>query len=66
MPSGISRSPVEHREDTEAKYAFVYGDFGREHRSGLLACQYRAGEWRHGEVERATHEQLQHLEETSA
>jgi hypothetical protein len=53
-------------DDTKARYAFVYGDFRRVHRSGLLACQYRAAEWRHGEVERAAHELLQLLDETSA
>jgi len=26
---------------------FVYGDFRRVHRTGLIACQYRAAEWRH-------------------
>ncbi len=32
-------------EDTKARYAFVFGDFRRIHRSGLIACQYRAAEW---------------------
>ena len=53
-------------DDTKARYAFVYGDFRRVHRSGLLACQYRAAEWQHGEVERAAHELLQLLDATSA
>jgi hypothetical protein len=52
--------------DTKARYAFVYGDFRRVHRSGLIACQYRAAEWRHKEVERAAHELLQLLDETSS
>jgi hypothetical protein len=34
-------------EDAKARYAFVYGDFRRVHRTGLIACQYRAAEWRH-------------------
>jgi hypothetical protein len=29
-------------EETKARYAFVYGDFRRIHRSGLIACHYRA------------------------
>ena len=34
-------------EETKARYAFVYGDFRRLHRMGLIACHYRAAEWRH-------------------
>ncbi len=49
-------------DDTKARYAFVYGDFRRLHRSGLIACQYRAAEWRHKEVELAAHELLQLLD----
>ncbi len=51
---------------TKARCAFVYGDFRRIHRSGLIACQYRAAEWRHKDVELAAHELLQHLDRTSA
>jgi hypothetical protein len=53
-------------DQTKARYAFVYGDFRRLHRSGLIACQYRAAEWRHKEIELAAHELLQRLDETSA
>jgi hypothetical protein len=53
-------------EETKARYAFVYGDFRRLHRSGLIACHYRAAEWRHKEVELAAHELLQLLDETSS
>jgi len=28
-------------DETKARYAFVYGDFRRIHRSGLIACVYR-------------------------
>jgi len=49
-------------DDTKARYGFVYGDFHRVHRSGLIACQYRAAEWRHKEVELAAHALLQHLD----
>ncbi|MGI8626592.1 MAG: hypothetical protein ACR2J5_08485, partial [Geodermatophilaceae bacterium] len=38
-------------EETKARYAFVYGDLRRVHRMGLIACIYRASEWRHKEVE---------------
>jgi hypothetical protein len=44
----------------------VYGDFRRVHRSGLIACVYRAAEWRHKSVELAAHELLQHLDRVSA
>jgi hypothetical protein len=49
-------------DHTKARYAFVYGDFRRVHRMGLIACQYRAAEWRHKEVELAAHELLQRLD----
>jgi hypothetical protein len=51
-------------DDTKARYGFVYGDFRRVHRMGLIACQYRAAEWSHKEVELAAHELLQHLDKT--
>ena len=53
-------------EETKARYAFVYGDFRRIHRTGLIACHYRAAEWRHKEIELAAHDLLQLLDETSA
>ena len=49
-------------DETKARYAFVYGDFRRVHRTGLLACVYRAAEWRHKEVELAAHDLLQRLD----
>ena len=52
-------------DETKGRYAFVYGDFRRVHRSGLVACQYRAAEWRHKEIELAAHELLQLLDRTS-
>jgi hypothetical protein len=54
------------KEETKARYAFAYGDFRRLHRSGLIAAQYRAAEWRHKEIELAAHRLLQHLDDTSA
>ena len=53
-------------EETKARYAFVYGDFRRLHRTGLIACHYRAAEWRHKEIELAAHELLQLLDASSA
>ena len=52
-------------DETKARYAFVYGDFRRVHRIGLIACVYRAAEWRHKEVELAAHDLLQLLDATS-
>src|SRR6187549_115835 len=43
-------------DETKARYGFVYGDFRRVHRSGLIACHYRAAEWRHKSVELAAHD----------
>jgi hypothetical protein len=53
-------------DETKARYAFVYGDFRRLHRMGLIACHYRAAEWRHKEIELAAHELLQYLDARSA
>jgi hypothetical protein len=53
-------------DETKARYAFVYGDFRRVHRTGLIACQYRAAEWRHKAIELAAHELLQHLDSQHA
>jgi hypothetical protein len=50
------------KDGTKARYAFVYGDFRRVHRTALIACVYRASEWRHKDVELAAHELLQHLD----
>jgi hypothetical protein len=52
-------------DETKARYAFVYGDFRRIHRTGLIACVYRASEWRHKAVELAAHDLLQQLDKTS-
>jgi hypothetical protein len=60
---GLTEGPS---EETKARYAFVYGDFRRLHRTGLIACHYRAAEWRHKEIELAAHELLQLLDESTA
>ena len=49
-------------DETKARYAFVYGDFRRIHRSGLIACHYRAAEWNHKEIELAAHRLLQYFD----
>ena len=50
-------------DETKARYAFVCGDLRRLHRSGLIACVYRAAEWRHKDVERAAYDLLQLLDD---
>jgi len=35
------------------------------HRSALIACVYRAEEWRHKPIELAAFDLLQHLDQTS-
>jgi hypothetical protein len=52
-------------DETKARHAFVYGDFRRVHRTGLIACVYRASEWRHKAVELAAHNLLQYLDKKS-
>ena len=53
-------------DETKARYAFVYGDFRRLHRTALIASVYRASEWRHKEIELAAHDLLQHLDTVTA
>ena len=53
------------KDQTKARYAFVFGDFRRIHRMGIIACMYRAAEWRHKEVELAAHDLLQRLDAVS-
>ncbi len=50
-------------DGTKARYAFVFGDFRRVHRTALIACHYRAAEWRHKDIELAAHELLQALDQ---
>jgi hypothetical protein len=52
-------------DETKARYAFVFGDFRRIHRSGIIACHFRAAEWRHKDVELAAHELLQRIDRRS-
>jgi hypothetical protein len=54
------------KDGTKARCAFVFGDFRRIHRSGIIACHYRAAEWRHKEIELAAHDLLQRLDAKSA
>jgi hypothetical protein len=49
-------------DGTKARHAFVFGDFRRIHRMGIVACHYRAAEWRHKEIELAAHDLLQALD----
>jgi hypothetical protein len=53
------------KDGTKARYAFVCGDFKRVHRTALIACVYRASEWRHKAIELAAHRLLQHLDKTT-
>jgi hypothetical protein len=53
-------------DETKARYAFVYGDFRRVHRMGIIACHYRAAEWGHKEIELVAHDLLQLLDATRA
>lgn len=51
-------------DETKRRYAFVFGDFQRVHRMGLIACYYRAAEWEHTEVMLAAHNLLRYLDKS--
>jgi len=59
---GLTVGPA---DGTKARYGFVYGDFRRIHRTGIIACHFRAAEWRHKEIELAAHDLLQLLDRTA-
>ncbi|MET0565997.1 MAG: hypothetical protein ABW021_06120 [Acidimicrobiia bacterium] len=50
------------QDETKARYAFVFGDLRRLHRSGLMACRFRATQWDHKEIELASHDLIQKLD----
>lgn len=50
-------------DETKGRYAFVFGDLRRIHRSGIIACHFRAAEWRHKAIELAAHDLLQLLDQ---
>ncbi len=50
-------------DETKGRYAFGFGDLNRLHRSGLIACVYRAAEWNHKAIELAAHDLLQLLDD---
>jgi hypothetical protein len=56
---GLTVGAADH---TKARYAFIYGDLRRVHRTALIACIYRASQWRHKDVELAAHDLLQQLD----
>lgn len=49
-------------DETKGRFAFGVGDFRRVHRSALIACVFRASQWRHKQVELAAHDLLQRLD----
>src|SRR5580765_8272618 len=53
-------------DETKGRYAFVFGDFRRLHRMGLIACYYRAAEWEHTDVMVAAHKLLLYLDRSKA
>ena len=59
---GLTDGRTDH---TKARYAFVFGDFRRIHRSAIIACHFRAAEWRHKAIELAAHELLQVIDRKS-
>jgi hypothetical protein len=47
---------------TKARYAFVFGDLQRVHRSGIIAAHFRAAQYFHKDIELAAHRLLQYLD----
>src|SRR6185312_1406037 len=61
-PGGIWGSPTVRATTPRPGTPFVYGDFRRVHRMGIIACHYRAAEWRRKDIELAAHDLLQYLD----
>ena len=51
----------EKAEGTKARFEFPYGDFKNVFRSGLLAAESRAGQYKHPEIEGAAKQLLNML-----
>lgn len=62
----IQRDPRVALALSSTKNPSRYFEVRGHHRSGLIACVYRAAEWRHKDVELAAHDLLQHLDTISA
>jgi hypothetical protein len=58
--------PDTNTSQTKARYAFIFGDFRRLYRMGLIACDYRAAEWEHTEIMLAAHKLLVYLDQSRA
>ncbi|MCB0975650.1 MAG: hypothetical protein KDB86_14015 [Actinobacteria bacterium] len=52
-------------EQTKERFGFPFGDFVNLHRSGLIACVDRAGEWHHQAIEDAAHQLLALIDDPS-
>ena len=53
-------------QQTKARYGFIYGDFDRVHRSGLIAAKQRAAQKDHSDVEAAADDLLDRIDEVRA
>ena len=62
---GTSASPWARTTRPRPGTALSMATFRRLHRTGLIACVYRASEWRHKAIELAAHDLLQLLDEAT-
>ncbi|HRW08516.1 MAG TPA: hypothetical protein P5121_25615 [Caldilineaceae bacterium] len=53
-------------KETKERYNFVYGDFQRVHRSGLIAAKQRAAQYDHNAIEKVADELLTKLDQVRA
>ncbi|WP_225984116.1 hypothetical protein [Epidermidibacterium keratini] len=51
---------------TKSHYGFPFGDFELLYRSALIAAESRAGEWDHGDIERAARDLLTELDKAGS
>ena len=61
-----NRFLASHTWDAYAEWHLGLTEVAADHRTGLIACQYPAAEWRHKDIELAAHRLLQLLDKTSA
>jgi len=57
---------TEASERTKDRYGFLYGDFRRLHRSGIIAAKQRAAQNDHDEIEQAADRLLQKIDQESS
>ena len=53
---------TEKTEGTKGRYLFLYGDFSKVHRCAVISDESRAGQYKHGTIEKALKDLLAEID----